>query len=101
MVQLLSTQELEDWLARHQKTIMDPSTSISAISNMTRIEGQTKNEYAGVDAVKVLRKYLPKSKQENIFLYVGNRKMAVEKLAKDGIVECETIQISSAPSRLK
>ena len=101
MVQLLSTQELENWLVRHKKTLMDPLVNISMITNMTRMEGEVKNEYAGVDAVKVMRKHLPPSKHENIFLYVGNRKMAIEKLDKNGIEECETIKISSAPSRLR
>lgn len=44
---------------------------------MTRFEDGVKNEYAGVDAIKVMRENLPKNQRENIFLYVGNKKLAV------------------------
>ena len=62
MVQLLSTKELEKWFDDHQKVLHDPITRISVISNMTRFEDGTKNEFAGVDAIKVVRNKLPKQK---------------------------------------
>ena len=60
MMQILSTEELGKWLVNHRSVLENPSTQISMISNMTRFENEAKNEYAGVDAIKVLRKNLPK-----------------------------------------
>ena len=44
------------------------------ISNMTRKEKGKDNGFAGVDAIKAFRKYLPNG---SIFLYIGNRKLAL------------------------
>ena len=60
MIQILSTKELQNWLTNHKNLLQSPETRISMISNMTRIEDGIKNEFAGIDAINVIRENLPK-----------------------------------------
>lgn len=81
MKQLLSTAELEEWLINYKDLLSDPEIKVSMITNMTRKEGGKLNEIAGVEGIKLFRSYLPNS---NVFLYIGNKKLAIEKLSKYG-----------------
>jgi len=62
-----------------KEAIRDSSelANVVMISNMTRKENNKINELAGVEAIQVFRTCFPHG---NIFLYIGNRKLALQKL---------------------
>lgn len=100
MIQLLSTKELEHWLIHHKELFKHPEVKIAMITDMVREEEGKNNEIAGIEGITLFRKYLPES---NIFLFVGRKKEALEKLEKygGGLKESEKLKISIDRSKLK
>ena len=52
MVQLLSTEELKNWLNNNKTLLKDKTAEFVMVTNMTRVEKGVKNEEAGVEAIK-------------------------------------------------
>ena len=75
--QLKSTYELEGWIGRHKDLFNDKSANLIFITNMTRQENNSVNEYAGIDAAKIIRQY---NKTTPIFFYIGNIETAKKSL---------------------
>jgi hypothetical protein len=83
LIQLLSTQDLVNWLNNHKELLVDPTVRIIFITNMTRLEGPKKdipNGIAGIESAILLRKASP-HKIIPIFFYIGNVNLAYEKIS--------------------
>ena len=51
LVQLVSTEELAQWLKKNKYLFNEPTANLIFISNMTRKEGNTWNEIAGIQGL--------------------------------------------------
>jgi hypothetical protein len=94
--QLKSTYELEGWIGRHKDLFNDQSANLIFITNMTRQENNGVNEYAGIDAAKIIRQY---SKTAPIFFYIGNIETAKKKLA-DKKMNMDKVFLGNAPKEV-
>ena len=63
---------------------------------MTRQENNGVNEYAGIDAAKIIRQY---SKTAPIFFYIGNIKTALNKLA-DKMMNMDKVFLGNAQKQV-
>lgn len=68
MIQLLSTEQLQNWLKENKQIVDDAAVEMVMITNMTRVEKGAKVEKAGVHAIDTFKKYKP---DNFIFVYIG------------------------------
>jgi len=50
--QLLSTEELKEWLSKHADLLNDPTAKVIFVTNMSRKENGTWNDLAGIEGYK-------------------------------------------------
>jgi len=67
------------------------------ITNMTRKENSVENKEAGVESIKLFRKY---REDDSIFLFIGWVEAALEKLAKNKIEINDKLQVSNKKAAL-
>jgi hypothetical protein len=98
MIQLMSTEELADWLKSSAKIVADLSIDMVMITNMTRVEKGAKKEEAGVEAIKAYRQF----RQNGLaYVYVGWLDNALSRLQQHALPPSPTLQVSTSPHHLR
>ena len=82
LMKFTSTQKLKYWLNldKTKKMLMDKTSRVSFVTNMTRMENNVLNEVAGIEGLVQIQKANCHMKIPT-FVYIGNKEVALKKLA--------------------
>jgi len=76
-----STQKLKEWLQmeKTKKMLIDKTSRVIYVTNMTRMENNVRNEAAGIEGIIEIQK-AKCHMQIPIFVYIGNKEATIKKL---------------------